>query len=114
MIKKRCEMREEIRSNLRGGKGDLKCVNVFEKDETSSRVNMFAEMTLLPGESIGEHQHAPEGEIYVIKSGCAVVMDNGTQHELFPGDAMWTTDGDSHSIENRGTEPLVIYAIILP
>ncbi len=114
MVKKKNEMREEIRSNLRGGRGDLKFTHIFEKEELADRANMFATVTIMPGESIGEHPHSSEGEMYIVKSGCGIVTENGIEHELSAGDAMWTTGGDTHSIENRGTEPLVIYAIILP
>lgn len=107
-------MRRDVKENLRGGNGALAFTHIFEKDELSGKANMFAEVTLLPGESIGEHPHGDEGEIYIVKSGIATVTDCGRVHELNAGDAMWTTGGETHSVENRTNDPLVIYAIILP
>ncbi|MBQ8003842.1 MAG: cupin domain-containing protein [Oscillospiraceae bacterium] len=114
MIKRRATMRPETKENLRGGHGALSFTHIFEKDELCGKANMFAEVTLLPGESIGEHPHGAEGEIYIVKSGTATVTDCGEVYELSVGDAMWTTAGETHSVENKSEESLVIYAIILP
>ena len=114
MIKREDSQRKEIRENLRGGVGALDFKHIFEKDELSGKANMFAEVTLLPGESIGEHPHGEEGEIYIVKSGVATVTDCGKVYEMNVGDAMWTTGGETHSIENKTESPLIIYAIILP
>ncbi len=114
MIKRRSDMSVQLRENLRGGKGALEFINIFEKEELSGKANMFAEVKLMPGESIGVHEHNSEGEIYIVKSGRATVTDNGKEHELACGDAMWTTGGETHSLENRTDEPLIVYAIILP
>ena len=114
MIKSKASQRKEIKENLRGGIGALDFTHIFEKEELSGKANMFAEAMLRPGESIGEHPHGAEGEIYIVKSGVATVTDCGKTQELYVGDAMWTTGGETHSIENRSNEDLVIYAIILP
>ena len=114
MIKLKKERRQEIRENLRGGKGALAFSHIFEKEELSGKANMFAEVILLPGESIGEHPHGEEGEMYIVMSGTATVTDCGKEYELSCGDAMWTTNGETHSIENRTEKELVIYAVILP
>ena len=114
MIKKREDRRTEVRENLKGGNGALAFSHVFESEELSGKAKMFAEVTLMPGESIGVHQHNEEGEMYIVQSGKGTVTDNDCACELYPGDAIWTTNGDTHSISNKTTEPLVIYAIILP
>lgn len=114
MIKLKSEMRGEVRENLRGGNGALQFSHIFEKAELKDKANMFAEVTLLPGESIGEHPHGEEGEMYIVMSGKATVTDCGKVYELGAGDAMWTTGGETHSIQNNSSELLVIYAIILP
>jgi len=114
MIKLKSAQRCEVKEKLRGGNGALDFVHIFEKDELLGKANMFAEVTLKPGESIGEHPHGEEGEIYIVKSGVATVTDCGNVYELNAGDSMWTTGGETHSIENKSQENLVIYAIILP
>ena len=114
MIKRNSLQRKEVRENLRGGVGALDFKHIFEKSELSDKANMFAEVTLMPGQSIGEHPHGTEGEIYIVREGIATVTDCGETYEMYVGDAMWTTAGETHSIENKTHEPLVIYAIILP
>ena len=114
MIKRISNQRPEVRENVRGGIGALDFVNIFEKDELSGKANMFAEVTLKPGDTIGEHPHGTEGEIYIVKSGTATVTDCGETFELGVGDAMWTTGGETHSVANKTNENLVIYAIVLP
>lgn len=114
MIKLKSSQRKEVKENLRGGVGALDFTHIFERDELFGKANMFAEVVLRPGESIGEHPHGEEGEIYIVKNGVATVTDCGKVHELRVGDAMWTTAGETHSVENRTDENLVIYAIILP
>ncbi len=114
MIKRNSSQRKEIKENLRGGVGALDFKHIFEKSELSDKANMFAEVILLPGQSIGEHPHGTEGELYIVKEGIATVTDCGEVYELYAGDAMWTTAGETHSIENKTDDLLVIYAIILP
>ena len=114
MIKRKEEQRTEIRENLRGGFGALEFRHIFEKDELSGKAKMFAKILLLPGQSIGEHAHGEEGEIYIVEKGVATVTENGSEHELFPSDTMWTTGENTHSIKNKTEEELLIYAIILP
>jgi mannose-6-phosphate isomerase-like protein (cupin superfamily) len=53
-----------------------------------------------------------EEEIFYLISGKGFVNDNGTEKEIGSGDAVLTS-GASHSIENRGQEPLVLLAVIL-
>lgn len=114
MIKRIDDQRNEMRENVRGGIGELAFKHIFEKDELSGKANMFAEIVLKPGDTIGEHPHGEEGEIYIIKSGVAEVTDCGKTYEMNVGDAMWTTGGETHSLANKSNEDVVIYAIVLP
>ncbi len=107
------EMKSEIRANLRGGNGDVKLMHLFTAEELSGKAKMCAKITLDPGCSIGEHAHSEDGEMYIIISGKGTVDDNGTEREVFPGDAVWTTGGEYHSIKNNTNEPMEMYAIVI-
>lgn len=113
MTNKKSEMKNEIRSALRGGKGDVKLLHLFSAEELSGKAKMCAKITLDPGCSIGEHSHSEDGELYIIISGKGTVDDNGVEHEVLPGDAVWTTGGEYHSITNNSTEPMEMYAIVI-
>ena len=113
MVKKHAEMKREIRSQVRGGVGDLEMVHLLEEAELSGKAKMCAKFTIAPGCSIGEHAHDPDGELYIILSGAGMVNDNGTPREVSAGDAVWTADGERHSIINHGTKPLELSAIVI-
>lgn len=114
MIKKAAEMKAEVRSQMRGGKGDVKILHLFdEKAEMKGHTRLFARITLEPGASIGVHEHLEEEEAYYILRGRARVVDGEKIGELGPGDAILTGNGGSHAIENIGDEPLEFMAVVL-
>lgn len=73
---------------------------------------MVGRIALDPGASIGPHVHAEDEEIYVILSGTGRYRDGDDFQEVGPGDVTLTHQGESHALENTGSEPLVILAII--
>lgn len=113
MTNKQREMKSEIRSGLRGGNGDVKLLHLFSAEELSGKAKMCAKITLEPGCSIGEHSHCEDGELYIITNGRGTVDDNGVEREVLPGDAVWTTGGEYHSVTNNSNEPLEMYAIVI-
>jgi mannose-6-phosphate isomerase-like protein (cupin superfamily) len=113
MIKRANDMIKELRHEMRGGKGSVELMHVFNKDEMTGKARLFAKITLNPGCSIGMHEHDKEEEIYYVISGKGIINDNGNIKELNSGDASITGNGASHSIENNGSEPLELLAAIL-
>jgi len=113
MLKRVEEMKKEIRERMRDGKGSVEILHIFSQDELKGKCRLFAKVTLKPGCSIGTHTHNREEEIYYILSGTATADDNGNVLTLRPGDALLTGNGAYHSIENAGTEDLVLMAVIL-
>lgn len=113
MVKRAKDMEMEIREQMRGGKGQVEILHVFKKEELKGKVRLCAKITINPGCSIGLHEHINEEEIFYILNGRGIVDDNGTRKEVAAGDAILTGGGASHSIENTGSEPLEIMAVIL-
>lgn len=113
MIKRAEEMMMDIRERMMGGKGSVQILHLFSRDELTGKCRLFARVTLEPGCSIGTHAHDREEEVYYILSGSATVNDNGNIRELCPGDAVITGNGACHSIENTGSQDLVLMAVIL-
>jgi len=113
MIKRNPDMVREIRSNMRGGNGNVEICHIFKPEELKGKTRLNAKITLEPGCSIGLHEHVGEEEIYYILKGIATVNDNGNISTLYPGDAVLTGNGASHSIENNGSETLELMALIL-
>ena len=112
MVIQRDRMKTEIKEKLRGGEGNTQLLHLVDC-ENEKNIRMLAEMTLQPGCSIGTHRHDSETEYFIILSGSGTVNDNGTEVQVKAGDSIITVSGESHSLRNTGTVPLVFHAIIV-
>ncbi len=107
------QRRRERKRNMLGGEGELEIVHFLEAEEACGAGRLFAVDTLLPGSSIGYHQHTGEYEIYLVLEGTAEIVEDGQTYLLQRGDMMQCGDGSSHSIKNIGSVPLRFLALIL-
>ena len=112
MVIRRSEMKVETKEKLRGGKGTSYITHLVD-GSTQKNARLFSQMTLNAGDSIGCHPHENETEYYFILSGSGTVNDDGKEVKVEAGDSVVTGNGAGHSIENTGTVPLVLYAIIV-
>ena len=113
MITRKEDQPVELLTRVQGGEGII-CRRQFLRAEDSCGTGrLFAVFTLSPGDSIGYHRHTGEFELYYILKGTAKVRDNDREVILEEGDMMQCRDGDSHSIEAVGEEPLELLAEIL-
>jgi mannose-6-phosphate isomerase-like protein (cupin superfamily) len=106
------DMKKEERKNMRGGDGTVTITSHVEQ-KLMKHCRLFSEMSLPPRSSIGEHDHCDEIEYYLIKEGTGIVVDEGVEKEVAPGDIVLTGGGAKHSIRNTGSTPLVITAVII-
>ena len=113
MITRTQEMPAESRANMRGGTGTVKLEHWFKPEAFGAKVRLCTRMTLEPGASIGAHAHETEDEIYLVLAGTGRIFENGEWAPIRTGDAILTGKGGSHSVENTGSEPLVIAAVII-
>ncbi|HEX3045176.1 MAG TPA: cupin domain-containing protein [Bacillota bacterium] len=113
MLRTAAEMAVEYRERMRGGNGTIVIKNLFKQGELKGKARLVAEITIPPGGSIGFHQHDQEEEIFYFLSGQGRVTDQEVVKEVTAGDAMLTGGGNGHAVENTGTDPLVLIAIIL-
>lgn len=113
MIKKASQLKTEVFEKRLGGKGEIKVTHILENEQFQGKGRMFAHQMLTPGSSLGYHQHKGDVEAYYILSGEGTVDDNGTKVLVGPGDAVFTANGESHSIENTGSTNLEFIALIL-
>ena len=113
MIRRKGNFRIEQSPNLRGGQGTIHIEHLLEKEDFAQTGRLLAVNTIKPGCSIGEHTHLGDFEVYIINSGQGRFTDNGQVAMVGPGDVCLTRDGERHSIENTGTEDLVLTAIII-
>jgi mannose-6-phosphate isomerase-like protein (cupin superfamily) len=113
MVRKASELKEEPKENLRGGNGVLGFSNYFTQDEMQNKARLCTKIIINPGCSIGWHEHVNEEEIFFIISGSGTLNDNGVISEIKAGDAALTRNKEFHSIENTGSEPIEMLAIII-
>lgn len=117
MIKTSEELRQEVKTSMRGGNGEVQIIHVLEqaqdKDEFRGKGRLYSKNIIKPGNSIGFHEHVGDFEVYYILSGEGIVDDNGKKSVVKPGDVIITNNGESHSIENTGTSDLEFMALIL-
>jgi mannose-6-phosphate isomerase-like protein (cupin superfamily) len=113
MIKKSDQMRNEIRSEMRGGIGEINLVHILEKEDMKGKARLCALMQIPVGGSIGEHLHDPDAEIYLVISGTAQLDSDGELSILNAGDAVFTGPAESHSVRNVGDTTLEIIGIII-
>lgn len=107
------QMATAVKHNLRGGTGSPAFRYLFTPEELGSRADLLATVTLQPGESIGEHPHNGNGELYYILSGAAMVAEDGVETELHAGDAEFCADGHIHAIRNHTNAPVTFLALIV-
>lgn len=111
-------MEIELKERMREGKGKVEIRHLFnEKTELKGHCRLLGRVSIEQGASIGLHPHEQEEEIYYILKGRARVIDTidgrDESYEAGPGDAILTGNGNRHSIENIGEEPLEFMAVIL-
>ena len=114
MIKRNADMQKEVRERMREGVGTVEILHVFRKEELRGKTRLFARLRIPVGSSIGYHEHQEEEEVFFIIAGRGTVNDNGVKTQVGPGDAVLTGGGTGHAIENTGSEPLELMAVILP
>lgn len=107
----KCPTREKCVQN---GKGILKFKDLATQESMYNHVKIFSTITLEPGQSIGYHCHDQETEWYYVIRGEGLFNDNNVKKiQVHPGDVCATGNGESHSIENNGTETLELVALIV-
>lgn len=105
--------RLDLRTNLRGGDGVIEMYHLFEEPELLGKAKMCTRLVVNPGCSIGSHPHDPEAEIYFVISGELEMDDDGEICTMRPGDIMITGQGSQHGLNNKGSQPAEVFAIIL-
>ena len=107
------ELRVERKENMAGGKGHVIIKHILEEKELNGKCKMYAEVTLEPGCSIGEHPHQPDAEFCYMLEGELTILDNGEEHTVYPGDAWICGDGAVHYSKNTSDKPAVFLAVVV-
>jgi len=114
MVRRANERNVEKADHKFGADGYITVRSLTNDDqELNNKGRVFAHTTVAPGSGIGFHVHNGDTEIYYVVSGCAEYNDNGSITTIKTGDVTFTPSGTGHGINNKGTEPLEIIALII-
>lgn len=113
MIKRPQELTVQRVEKLRDGRGNATIQHLIEGEELKDKAKLISKLTLEPGSSIGVHEHKEDFEIYYILQGEGRVMDNGYMQPVGSGDVVYTSNGESHCLENTGDGQLILLAIVI-
>lgn len=97
------------------GKGTLYGKFAFRREQATinQAIKEIGLMTLKPGDSIGLHGHSDNEDTYIILSGTGLFTDgNGEEYMVGPQTVTMAGPGQSHALENTGSEDLVFIDLI--
>ncbi len=113
MIRKKEEAEVIVVENAAGGQGRIFKNMMVNASEMFDKGRMVARIVLPSGCSIGDHAHIEDAELYYILKGEAVVTDNDKTEVLHAGDALFTGNGNRHSITNKTNDDVEFLAVIV-
>lgn len=85
MITRKRELPETVKTQMRGGDGEVRMKELLQPGQFCGHGRLFNHMVLAPGCSIGYHEHQGESETFYILAGEARYNDNGTRGHALPG-----------------------------
>ena len=113
MIRRKEEVKIRKVSNAQGGNGDIYFHDWLLPEEAPGHGRVFSKLVVPSGSSIAPHQHNGEFEAIYVLEGTATLTDGNDVTELHAGDMNLCRDGETHGIENRTDEDLVLMALIM-
>ncbi len=68
------------------------------------KLTNFSQSVLKPGQICTAHTHPDMWEIYLVESGQGVLVLDGKEIPLVPGDCLLVDPGEEHSMQNRSAD----------
>ncbi len=97
---------EQHMDGFKGGEG------LFEPKIFTDDNNKIMVAVLAPGAHIGMHAHEGNSETVYVLEGEGVMVCDGVQEILRPGDVSYCADGHTHSLRNESDKPLRFFAVV--
>jgi len=79
-----------------------------------ARNQSLAEATIAPGAATTAHYHRVTEELYLVREGRGLLVIDGEQREIGPGDCALIAPGAVHKLHNVGEGPLRIVGACAP
>ncbi len=84
---------------------------VMGEGDSDAGVRFMHDDTLDPGATIGEHPHEGSEEIYFLVEGCGVMILDGREYPMGPGDVCLCKSGHSHGLRNTSEAPMRLIVV---
>lgn len=94
-----------------GSRGGYEVGWIFESGDFTTALDHLVILEIEPGGEVGEHLHEEDDEIYLVLAGRGILHLDGEPYQMAEGDAMLTTPGHRHRLENDGTESLRVLVV---
>ena len=65
------------------------------------KLTNFSQSTIKPGQHCPAHTHPDMWEVYLVEAGQGIMVLNGQQINLQPGDCLIVEPGEEHSMQNH-------------
>ena len=114
MHKKKETIKPVMIENMKGGKKYVQRFSSIGEDDFNPNAEVVSRLVLIPGASIGYHEHVGNEEVITVLSGTGHCVDDGEEYELEAGDVTICREHHHHGIENTSeTEELVLMAVVI-
>ncbi len=94
-----------------GGTGSAVLTPPFERGTLTGNVVV---VTLEPGNTVGEHEHTDDSDLYYVLDGEIIMIEDGQEYVCHRGDVEYCTPGHTHGAVNRSDKPASFLAVGLP
>ena len=87
---------------------------LWPQNSSAARVTI-TRVTVQPGAKQPRHSHASSEQIWIVERGSGMLLlAEDVVRSIAAGDLIRTPAGETHGIENSGSEPLVYLAVTTP
>ena len=114
MLRRKEDIKPVIIENMKGGEKYVQRYNSVDQDGFTGNADVVARLVLIPGATIGYHEHVGNEEAIMVISGTARCTDDGEVYEMHPGDVTICREHHFPGIENASADKdLEIYATVI-
>ena len=71
-------------------------------------LTQFAQATFKPGQAVAAHEHDDMCEVFLVEAGQGVSWIDGQEYRLEPGVCLVVESGETHEVENTGSDDLLL------
>ncbi|HAN43899.1 MAG TPA: cupin domain-containing protein [Ruminococcaceae bacterium] len=94
-----------------GGDGEPLMTYLMGRDDFKTGLQLVCLMQLEPNQSVGEHTHGNDEELYIILEGEGLMTINGEQTQVKAGDVCLNPIGGTHSLVNNSSRLLKVLVL---